>query len=281
MTSTVPMRDLAAWLQAEIAHGRDAETVVLAGHYAIFSAGANAVDYLHRDEEHSAPIAEMLAFSKYTWKTACEAVASQRELHARLLVLVDDVTFIRPVIGDTHVREQLSDTLAAHYLSALPELPPFHATALDANGLANGAVFKHGRDRWVFAERELRVAHVRRLKALLKSGHAPRTLTANADQSEINVSLEDHAAHCLVHSGHTNCAGGYLELLATLHARGVRRLIALVPMRCLGPITVGTSLANKLFALDRLTVTNVAVPDVTSDVPAAVMRGQTTRGIGE
>lgn len=272
MTSTVPMRDLSGWLRSEISRGRDAETVVLAGHYAIFSAGANAADFLHRDEEHSPSVAEMLAFTKYTWTTACEAVGAERERHARLLVLVDDVTFVRPVVSDTRVREQLSDAVATQYLSAMPALPPFHTAALAANGLGNGAVFRYGRDRWVFAERELRVAHVRRLKALLKSGNAPRTLTANSDQSEINVSLEDHAAHCLVHSGHTNCAGGYLELLATLHSRGVRRLIALVPMRCLGPITVGTSLANQLFSLNKLSVTNVVVPDVTSDVPAAVVR---------
>ena len=81
--------------------------------------------------------------------------------------------------------------------------------------------------------------------------------------------LPEQGDYCLVHSGHTTCAGGYVELLSTLHRRGVRKLIALVPMRCLGQVALGTELARSLFALPGFTVVNVAVPN--PDAAAAVV----------
>jgi hypothetical protein len=97
-------------------------------------------------------------------------------------------------------------------------------------------------------------------------------LTANADESRIDVAVPGQAEYCLVHSGRTNCAGGYLELLSEVYRRGVRTLIALVPMRCLGPVTVGTALGHTLYALDGLSIVTVAVPDISTGAPAAVVR---------
>jgi len=271
MTSSVPLRQLAEWLRAEIAQNTD--TAVLAGHYAIFSAGGTAVDFLNGDDAHPAASAEMIAFTKFSWSTACDALAADDRRRARLLVLVDDVTFMRPLAGDTHIRERLGDALATQYLGALPTLPAFHREELAAHALDDSRMLKHADARWVFSERELRVAHVRRLKAVLRSGSAKDMLTASNDESEITVKLSEYGDHCLVHSGRTNCAGGYLELLASLHDRGIRRLVALVPMRCLAPIAVGTSLAKDLFSLHDLSVVNVAVPDALSDAPVAVIGG--------
>jgi hypothetical protein len=107
---------------------------------------------------------------------------------------------------------------------------------------------------------------------MLKAGTHRGVLTANDDASDITVTLPEHGEHRLVQSGHTNCAGGYMELISSLHERGVRRLISLVPMRCLGPLVVGTTLARGLFAIDDFKIVNVAVPDVGAGVPAAVTR---------
>jgi hypothetical protein len=271
MTSSVAPGDLAAWLRDELAGSDGARTVVLAGHYAIFSGGGSAVDFLADGAPPSAA-AEMLAFTKETWLAACDAVAAHRESGARLLVLVDDIMFVRPVAGDLRARERLADALAKRYLDATPTLPPFHSNALAACGLTDDQVFKRAAERWTFSERELRVAHVRRMKDLLRSGSAGTLLAANVDVSEISVMLDGHGTHRLVHAGHTNCAGGYLELLAALHGNGVRRLVSLVPARCLGPITVGTALARPLLTLSGLAVVNVAVPDPASGLPAAVVR---------
>lgn len=279
MTTSVPLGELGTWLADEVARGDAARTVVLAGHYAIFSAGAHAVDFLDGESVPPPPASEMVAFTRFTWDAACDALASPGARAARLLVLVDDMTFVRPMIGDTSVRERLGDALASQYHDTLAALPRFHTQALAAQSLNGVNVFKPTKTRWVFSERDLRIAHVRRLKEVLRAGGADGRLTANPDASYISITLDGQGEHCLVHSGHTNCAGGYLELLATLHESGVRRIIALVPMRCVGPIAVGTSLAHRLLGLDALCVVNVAVPDVSSGLPASVLRDSAREGV--
>ena len=64
---------------------------------------------------------------------------------------------------------------------------------------------------------------------------------------------------------------GYIELLSRLHAQGVRKLVAMVPMRCLGQIALGTTLARQLYPLPGLGVINVAVPDPAVGIPAHVV----------
>lgn len=267
MSTPVALGALGGWLRRELASANGQSTVVLAGHYAIFSGGANATDFLNGTQ---APLAaaEMIAFTKFTWEMACAALAGTNS--AQLLVLVDDVTFVRPLLGDTRVREKLGDALASKYLASVTRLPEYHLDALSSNGLSDAKLFKQNDSRWPFSERELRVAHVRRLKQLLKSGEYESVLSASTDASDITVTLAEHGEHRLVQSGHTNCAGGYMELIASLHERGVRRLISLVPMRCLGPLVLGTTLARGLFAIGDFSIVNVAVPDIGAGVPAAV-----------
>jgi len=269
MSTSVALGALGGWLRRELAGANGEPTVVLAGHYAIFSGGANATDFLNGTQ---APLAaaEMIAFTKFTWEMACAALAGTNS--AQLLVLVDDVSFVRPLLGDTRVREKLGDALASKYLSAVTRLPEYDLDALSGNGLSDAKMFKQSDARWTYSERELRIAHVRRLKTMLKENKHNGALSMNADASDITVTLPEHGEHRLVQSGHTNCAGGYMELIASLHERGVRRLISLVPMRCLGPLVVGTTLARGLFAIDDFTIVNVAVPDVGAGVPAAVTR---------
>jgi hypothetical protein len=271
VTSSVRLGDLPSWLGEEIAAGGGASTAVLAGHYAIFTGGNIAVDLLDAAETGGGP-AEMLAFTKFSWNAACKAVAAQREQRAQMLVLVDDLQFVIPALDDRRMQERLADALVTHYYESTPKLPRFHLHQLTANGLDDSFVFKQTPDRWLFSERELRIAHVRHLRDVLRAGPAREGVRATPDLSHITVTSEEHGEYCLVHSGRTTCAGGYVELLSAVHARGVRRLIALVPMRCLGPITVGTALSSDLLGLEDLTVINVAIPDVTSGLAAAISR---------
>lgn len=270
MTRSIALPDLSGWIRDQLRND-DRPTVVLAGHYAIFSAGGLAVDFLGNDDTPPAAAAEMIAFTKYTWATACEALDGCAGPNAQLLVLVDDVAFVRPLAGDIAVRERLGAALATNYLEGVTALPPYHTDMLVVNHLTGDSVCKQRPDRWVFSERELRIANVRRLRGMLHSGEAGTLLTASSDESQITVHTIDHGEHCLVHSGRTNCAGGYLELLASLEERGIKRLIALVPMRCLAPIAVATALAGDLFSLRGLSVLNVAVPDALSDAPVATV----------
>lgn len=276
MTSSVRLADLSEWLAEEIAAGGESDTAVLAGHYAVFTGGTTPVDLLDAPETGGGP-AEMLAFTKVTWNAACEAVRAQRERRARLLVLVDDLQFVIPVLEDRRMQERLADALVTQYLKATPTLPRFHMQRLAAHRLDDSSVLKYSDDRWVFSERELRIAHVRHLRDVLRKDPARAGVRATPDMSHISVTSEEHGEYCLVHSGRTTCAGGYVELLSDVFSRGIRRLITLVPMRCLGPITVGTALSTELLGLDELTVINVAVPDVASGLAAAVTRSPARR----
>jgi hypothetical protein len=280
MTTTLPLADLERWLAAELADGAPQGTALLAGHFALFTAGGAALDHLDDLTPHAAANAGMMAFSKFTWQAACGALHASRTPTtaagnaAQLLVLADDIQFVRPALADRSAAERLGAAVVAHYFATTPRLPAYHTRTLESSGIATGAVLACRDDRWLFSERELRSAAVRRLRAHAASGddRASAALNASTDGSTITVTTPEHGDYCLVHSGHTTCAGGYVELLADLHERGIQRLIALVPMRCLGPITLGTSLAFQLLGLRGLSVVNVAIPDVTTGARAAVAR---------
>lgn len=272
MTQAIPLAEVGAWLRREIARGPAGATAVLAGHFAIFTNGGTAADLL--DDEHvpGGVPKDFLDFSRLTWTAACDALAAERAARARLLVLVDDVQFVRPALADRAAAERLGAALASGYFQRNASLPRWHARALAARGLGGDEVLRRSVSQSLFSERELRAALVRRLKSLLHSGdpHA-EGLAATGDRSRITVSDPEFGEYCLVHAGHTNCAGGFMELLADVHERGVRKLVSLVPMRCLGPITVGTALGRRLFGLGGLDVVSVAVPDAATGLPASVV----------
>lgn len=273
MTTSVALPGLGAWLRTEIDGARTGGVAVLAGHYAIFTAGSTAVDLLDDGATVPPAAAEMVAFTRHTWHAACDAIAAARSMDARLLVLVDDIQFVRPALTDVPARERLAAALAGTYFRATAALPSWHTRVLRDHGIDDGRLMRHGPQRVVFSERELRAQAVTHIRERLHAADASRAgLTANDDESRITVSHPDHGDYCLVHSGHTSCAGGYLELLASVHRAGVRTLISLIPMRCLGPVTLGTALAPRLFGIDGMAVINVAIPDVSSGEPAAVAR---------
>jgi hypothetical protein len=272
VTTSLRLGALAGWLRSEIAGAPEATTAVLAGHFALFTSGGSALDLLDEPRAPAGVPADLLEFTRATWTAACEAIVAEPGRSARLLVLVDDVQFVRPALEDRDAAERLGVALSANYLERNSALPPWHARVLRESGLGIESILRQSPRRSLFSERELRAALVRHLKAQLRDGDARMTgLSTSADRSMITITDTEHGEYCLVHSGHTNCAGGFVELLADVHRRGVRKLISLTPMRCLGPITVGTALASRLFGLEGLRVVNVAVPDISTGVPASVV----------
>jgi hypothetical protein len=265
MSRSIPLPDLGRWLASESASDRR-DVALLAGHFALFSAGSEARDLLD-DNGLTGPMAEMVAFTQCTWRAACEAAADLGKRAPQLVVLTDDIQFIRPAVGNKATAEKLAAALAVNYLEQNPSLPPFHRRLLDEHHLTDGVVLAHSSRRAVFSERELRIAAVRHLRQELAEGRGS-DLEASADGQTVTVTLPEHGDYCLVHSGRTTCAGGYIELLAALHARGVRKLISMVPMRCVGPVGLGTVLARRLFPLSDLEVVNVAIPDPSLMLPA-------------
>ena len=272
MSSALPLAQLESFLADEIAAAPPGTVALLAGHFAIFTQGGDATDALDGTDV-TAP-RDFLAFTRRTWEAACSAVAAQREQRARLMVLVDDVLGVRPALANRAAAEKLGAELVARYFARTPELPAYHAGVARAHGLGAEQILRRDDTRWLFSERDLRAALVTHVHRELRgAGEHTAVLCESADSSTITVSHPEHGAYCLVHSGHTNCAGGYGEVLAEAHRRGVRSLVSMVPMRCLAPVSVGTALARELYALNDLRVVNVAIGDPTVDAPAVVSRG--------
>ena len=274
MSTALDLHALPGWLRKEIGGAPAGATAVLGGHYAIFSSGATPTDLLESPEPPAQAPTELLEFTRHTWREACGAAAATRTARARLLVLVDDLQFVHPDLTDRGTREQLAVALAARYLESVPMLPAFHTRVLAEHGLGGDDILRHGESRWLFSERELRQAAVERVRRVLPDGGSGGATLVTTDGGQtITVRVPGHGEVTLIHSGHTNCAGGWLELLAQVCHRGVRKLIALVPMRCLAPVTLGTTLAHRLGLVPGLHVVTVAFADVQSRAPAAVVRG--------
>lgn len=229
-------------------------TAVLAGHFAIFTAGARAHDLLDEPRSLSAHT-DMIDMARGSWIAAADLLA--RVDGPRLLVLMDDIQFVQPALPDRAARERLAAALAGDYLRRTRTLPPFHRRELDAREIDTARVVQQRGDSWIFSERALRAAAVTRIRAAAAAGTPGAALQASADGSRITVRDAELGEHTLVHSGNTSCAGGYLELVLQLHERGFRRLVAVVPRRCLGPVAVGTHLARALFGATALEVTNL------------------------
>ena len=92
-------------------------TVILAGHFAVFTAGARAHDLLDEPRIIAAHT-DMVDFSRESWIAACNVVAqgdaqAGRSPHAdsareapNLLLLVDDIQFVRPALPDRGAGER-------------------------------------------------------------------------------------------------------------------------------------------------------------------------------
>jgi hypothetical protein len=274
MTTSLMDLRLRDRLTAAIGANNVPETAVLAGHFAIYTAGGKAADFLDDPSPMSAHT-DMVGFARSSWTAACEAVAPAIGGQAKLLVLVDDLQFVRPALPDRGARERLAAALAADYLRRTPTLPGFHMRELESRGMDEERVVRQEPSRWIFSERALRHAAVERVRgaaevaAQLPENRDDRArLLSNPDGNRIVVRDAELGEHTIVHSGHTSCAGGYLELILQLHARGIRKLVAVVPSRCLGPVTLGTALARSVFGATGLEVVNLTAMGEEEAAPA-------------
>lgn len=261
--TTLDVPSIASRIAAAVSPAHADSTVLLAGHFAIFTAGGRAHDLLD-ERDALADHTQMVGMARDSWRAAaglCAQLAGPR-----LLVLMDDIQFVHPALPDRGARERLAAALAADYLRRTPTLPPFHQRELDARGVDVACIVPHRPDSWIFSERALRAAAVARIRAAAGGATPDAPLQASADGSRITVRDPSLGEHTLVHSGHTSCAGGYLELILQLRERAFRRLVAVVPRRCLGPVTVGTHLARTLFGARDIEVTNIP-----ADEPANAM----------
>ena len=270
MSHSIAVAELPAWLAAETATG-GSEAAVLAGHFAIMSAGNAAIDGLD-DVPPPSGAASMVEFTRDTWRVACETAAHNPALDFRMVVLVDDIQFVRPLVADRSNAERLAAALSAHYLEKARDLPPHHARELARHGVAADRILRHSAERSLFSERELRRDVVHRLRRVAGESGNRASIGTSDSGSTITATLPDEGEYALVQSGHASCAGGYAELVSALYDRGIRKLVALVPQRCLGQVALGTRLALALFPLKGLTVVNVAIGDVGTTTNAVVDR---------
>lgn len=257
MTGRTYATELHGRIASALDEGVGQPTAVLAGHFAVFTAGGRANDLLDHPRALGAHT-DMLDFARASWTAACDVISWHGS--ARLLVLADDIQFVRPALPDRGARERLGAALAADYLRRTSTLPAFHHRELEARDLTTERVIRSRDDCWIFSERALRNAAVARIREVARAGVITRgamALEANADASRIVVRDPELGEHTLVHSGNTSCAGGYLELAMQLHERGVRWLVAVVPRRCLGPVTLGAQLARSVFGATTLSVVNI------------------------
>lgn len=277
MTGALPLDQLEAFLGDEIDHAPSHSVAILAGHYAIFTGGADATEGLDDGDDSPAGVgvapADLVAFTRRTWQAGCDAVVSRPDRGARLMVLVDDVHGVRPALADRSTAERLGAELVSRYLARTPELPRYHGRVAADRGVGPEHILRQSDSRWIFAERELRAALVKHVQREVRVGSSQTPLRESADGSTITVTHPERGPYCLVHSGHTNCAGGVMELLAAVRRRGIRVLVTMVPLRCLGPVSVGTMLARELYPVADLRVVNIAIGDPATKAPAVVTRG--------
>jgi hypothetical protein len=274
VTATLQLDALPDWLASETASA-SGTVAVLAGHFAIFSAGGTARDLLDDGDAAPAGAGEMIEFTRRTWAAACEVAARHRDREFLFVPLVDDIQFLRPMTTDRSASERLAAALAADYLDRVPQLPGYHLRELGAHGLSADRVLRNSGQHWSFSERRLRIAAVHRLRQLLDGGaSAPAGLFSSDNGATVTVTLPERGEHRLVQAGHTSCAGGYLELLATLRERGVRKLIAMVPMRCLGQVALGTTLAHHLLGTTHLSAISLGIPDRGTTGCATLVTGE-------
>lgn len=269
--STVPLEGLSDWIVSEC-RASAGRIAILAGHFAVFTAGGPAVDLLTGPVPERAPH-EMLEFTRLSWEASCEAIASAR-LDVKLAVLADDITFVRPAVGDQRLMQRLGAELTAAYYAAHKPVPTFHQRMLVKYDVSERLLLHDKQSRCVFSERELRQEFVAHLKRIRRDGLDRKGLIKQSSDHPQSFSLGDGAQADveIVRYGHATCAGGYLELLSRLKGLGIDTLIALIPLRCLNPVVVAVTLARSGTFDAVASVVNVLVPDPSSGQSAVIVR---------
>lgn len=240
-------------------------TVIHAGHYLLTWNQGSASDNLE-DLPPVKPAARVIAnFAHETWQLACETIArfsvSDRLL---LLTLVNDWQSLVPPIQSKGEQERIAAKLRREYFDRVPQLPQSHLNVLEQYGISQDRVLKREESCWLFSESRLRQEFGGTVKELLGDPARADNLGLRqyyTDNGEpvIKAAVEDGNEYCLLFCGNTNCAGEVVELLRHLYGRGVTSFVNLYPAECRQPVIAGTLLAQRLFGLAGMSVTNIAI----------------------
>ena len=218
-------------------------------------------------------------FCRITWEAACRSIATATpRVSAQLMVLVNDWQFISPDLDVRRERERAISQLREMYYLETPMLPDYHQSVMERYSLSADLILRDREDRWLFSESSLRSD----LRLLISdvtderrdSAGVRKHFTAKGEPI-IEVCDNELGNVRLLYCGNTSCAGEVVALLRNLYARGVRCFLNIYPSVCREPVNTGTGLAYRLFGLDGLDVTNIAVSGAIgngSDLHAVVER---------
>ncbi len=197
-----------------------------------------------------------------SWELACRLTVRHLSRRIRLMVLVNDWQIPRSSGQLRRIYERRAAASAARFFSQTPALPTEFANVLQANGLRNARVFKNRSGQWLFSERELRNQLMSMLNEKLGTPMALElglTATRSPNGQPI-VSMSDGSTTAMLsHSGHTNCSGEVIALLAVLQARRVKSFINIYPDKCDVGVLLGIRIAARLLSISNLSIVNVAV----------------------
>ena len=261
--------ELVSTLVDRVSSGKLSPCLIHGGHFILDNRGSDAVHNLPGDRQTS-PIAEDFArFAGDTWMLAVSLKKrlEERSQASRLMVLVNDWQFLR---GEGNSRREVERDIARRrdaYYQRFQRLPPFHDKVLDHSGMGDIDIFKSSSKRWLFSETALRSLLAKSIQRLFEENLAEerglaKSFTPAGDPivSAGSVNSELERDFCLLYCGSTNCAGEVVELLRIVWEAGFRSFLNLYPMQCLGPVGVGTRLAQTIYKIRDLHVFNVAAP---------------------
>ncbi len=247
------------------------EITIHAGHYALFrDRDKGYCDYLRALDDRKSGLG-FEDFSRLTWRAACRSIAANStKMTVQLMVLVNDWQFLSPGLEVRRENERAIFDLREQYYLETPMLPNYHLQEMGRHNISTDLILRDRQDRWLFSETALRneVDSVIRevwadeLRAIKVGIH--KHYDKNGEPI-VDVCDKEVGDVRLLYCGNTNCAGEVIALLKNLYARGVRRFLNIHPSICRNPVNAGTTLAYRLFGLEGLAVTNIAVNFTTEE----------------
>jgi hypothetical protein len=244
-------------------------TVIHAGHFLL--RGRKSVP--DEGEPAQAEQQNLAGLTMESWDLACRLASMRDAPSIQLMTLVNDWQVPKATGRTRRTIEQRCALQAARYFERTKRLPPEHMSLLDRYGLTDRYIFKHSQSQWLFSERALRSRLVTLLDESFRTGAASTIgLERHRTQSgqptiEMNVGSESVV---ISHSGHTNCAGEVVALLAETGSRGVKCFVNIYPSICEPGVSIGCALAPRLTHLSGSIVINVAVNSAATGLVEAV-----------
>ena len=253
-------------IAANIASQSDQSTVIHAGHFALVQRDSAVSDCLNETRFPEVGMG-FATFAKLTWQAACRVAANDSDpRQLRLMVLVNDWQYVAAKGASRKQVESVAARGRDQYYRQVSRLPDFHLASLAEFGLNESIVLRHDDDQWLWSELALRNDLNLLLQGILcdpvKTRESGLSKHFNIDGEPVVEACDDETGTIrLLYCGNTNCAGEVVSLLHRLYFRGVRNFVNLFPSQCNHPVGVGTRIAYKLFGLQDMHVTNVAVQD--------------------